>query len=187
VSIRAFGGSGGTLGGGPVTSVSSSRAGLVAARSSFGAGVVPPIAPVSATVPVSVGPAFAPYGALDFGGVTLGTGGGAAVGGLGRTGSLFAMIEPGTGVGTASRIASSSFRRSAEPGGGGGWVLRFARGVGAGSGSGVSSGIGVGSGFVEVGSGSSPTDQPDARSAIRLFVASPRRRRVRSSSGTDAR
>ncbi|MCW5804707.1 MAG: hypothetical protein KIT31_20210 [Deltaproteobacteria bacterium] len=85
----------------------------------------------------------------------------------------------GTGVDEAAAsttIASSSALRAADPGGGGGAVVVFAR-------RGASGGA-VGSGF---GVGGLSTDHPDARSAIRPFVASPRRRRVRSSSDTRAR
>ncbi len=94
------------------------------------------------------------------------------------------LLTTGRGVSTASRIASSSVRRACDPGGGGGWVLLRVRGAGLGSG--VRS-TGSGSSGASGSSGrSSPTSQPDARSAIRLRVASPRRRRVRSSSGTPA-
>jgi hypothetical protein len=83
--------------------------------------------------------------------------------------------------------------RSADPGGGGGFVRGLVRGGGsgaaaAGAGGGVTAlgfGVGVWTGAGGGGSPPSPSsDQPDAKSAMRLFVSSPRRRRVLSSSGT---
>jgi hypothetical protein len=77
-------------------------------------------------------------------------------------------------------ILVSSARRSGDPGGGGGLVFGFDRvgpEIGEG-GSGAAACLGLGS----VSAPGASTLQPDARSAIRLFVASPRRRRDRSSS-----
>lgn len=97
-------------------------------------------------------------------------------------------------LGAAATILSSSALRSGEPGGGGGFVRCFARGGGgSAAGLGVASDAGAGFGVCAGtagpgGSLASPSsDQPEARSAIRFFVSSPRRRRGRSSSGTDKR
>jgi hypothetical protein len=81
----------------------------------------------------------------------------------------------GSRDGALSTISPSSALRASDPGGGGGSVFCFRRGCGAGSGSGAAS----------LPSGS--TVHPDARSAIRPFVSSETRRRVRSSSGTAKR
>ncbi len=80
----------------------------------------------------------------------------------------------------ASRIAVSSARRASDPGGGGGSVFCLLRGNGA-------SGSGAGVAFTSGAGESGSTVHPEARSAIRPFVASERRRRVRSSSGTPER
>jgi hypothetical protein len=93
-------------------------------------------------------------------------------GGIGGALGDFARAAPSSFA--TSIIAFSSAWRSAEPGGGGGTVRGFLRGVAPGG--------AAGSGAVAAGGGS--TCQPSARSAMRSFVASPSRRRVRSSSGT---
>jgi hypothetical protein len=81
---------------------------------------------------------------------------------------LAALVDAGVApVPAASMISDSIALRASEPGGGGGSVFCFLRGSGA-----------------TTGAGSGSTVQPEARSAIRPFVASDKRRRVRSSSGT---
>ena len=108
-----------------------------------------------------------------------GGGGGGELGGGNVAG--FA-VRPDCGAGTgvasfASTIASSSALRAAEPGGGGGTVRCFLRGDGDGS-------VAAGGAGAAGGSSDFGTLQPSERSAIRALVASPSRRRVRSSSGT---
>jgi len=98
---------------------------------------------------------------------------------------------------------SSIALRAADPGGGGGAVRGLLRSAAGATGTGVAADLGtgvaadLGTGVAaDVGDGlgvcagtgdggSSPSsDHPDARSAIRFFVSSPRRRRRPSSSGT---
>jgi hypothetical protein len=142
-----------------------SAIGMAPLALAFSGGGVPPMTPLRITVPVSVGPLFmsSEDDASARGPAVPGRGG--ALGGLVR-----GAVIVGTGV-FDSRIASSRSLRAADPGGGGGTVFALRRVAGGGSGSGA-------------GSGSLSTFHPDARSAMRPFVASPRRRRVRSSSGT---
>jgi hypothetical protein len=81
--------------------------------------------------------------------------------------------DRGAGSSLNSTRAASSALRSCEPGGGGGMVLALRHDASAG-----------GSGAADT---SLSTVHPSASSAIRPFVASPSRRRFRSSSGTDGR
>jgi hypothetical protein len=111
-------------------------------------------------------------------GIAVAAPGGAALRGIAADGVIAIAATGAFAAGSlASRIAVSSWRRASDPGGGGGSVFCFLRGDGAsGSGAGVACASGAG--------GSGSTVHPEARSAIRPFVASERRRRVRSSSGT---
>ena len=99
----------------------------------------------------------------------------------------------GTWLLLVSTIASSSALRAVEPGGGGGIVRGRLRPVlaafgGAGGSGGWSSStvseVSGSPGAAADGVGGASSDQPEARSSMRDLVASPRRRRVRSSSGT---
>lgn len=151
-------------------------------------------------VPLSIGDAGGRVGGLVR--AAIGIGGGwvglpaRGGGGGGVDGAVFTgATGTGTAVSLASMIAVSRARLASEPGGGGGRVFCFLRGVGASLGEAVEvaggaafkvTGGAAGVDFATggAGSGSDSTVQPDARSAIRPFVASERRRRVRSSSGT---
>jgi hypothetical protein len=84
----------------------------------------------------------------------------------------------------SSAIFCSSALRSGDPGGGGGTVFWFRRGASRATSLGRDASRLIGSG---AGGDSPSTVQPDANSAMRPFVSSPRRRGFRSSSGTPAR
>jgi hypothetical protein len=124
-----------------------------------------------------------------------GTAGGSAVTGLLRsaggvvTGLLRSVGDVGTGVlRSVGDVVTGVLRSVGDVVTG---VLRSAAG-GLGLGVGVCAGLAIGgagvcAGLVTGGGGASSgssSDQPEARSAIRFFVSSPRRRRGRSSSGT---
>lgn len=91
---------------------------------------------------------------------------------VGRFGGSTSVASSRSSPDAATIVCSNAFR-SGEPGAGGGIVRCFFRGCG-------SSGAAAAAGSA----GAPSTDQPDARSSIRLLVASLRRRRVRSSSAT---
>jgi len=106
-----------------------------------------------------------------------GGGGGGLVGELVRS----VPVAAGSSDTEVSRSWSAT-RRAADPGGGGGAVLALGRALSA---IGLGSGVGAAADRASLAGGS--TLQPDARSAMRPFVSSPRRRRFRSSSGTSER
>jgi len=149
---------------GPLVSLAGVAAGIaVAGPLAFADMGVVGAAPVArgGVTAVDVGVPVASFAGPDASGFFAGSGGGFGSPARGNAGELS----------FASTNASSSSRRAAEPGGGGGMVFCLRRGDGA------SFDSGPGDAFLS-------SVQPSARSAIRPFVASPSRRRFRSSSGT---
>lgn len=116
------------------------------------------------------------------GGDEVGLGGGGLKGRMegGRDGGVVTGLLDGSSGSSvpssrSSAILSSSVLRAADPGTGGGVVLAARRGA---------SRTVRGSGAAGAGGEGPSTVHPDAKSAMRPFVSSPRRRPFRSSSGT---
>lgn len=127
-------------------------------------------------------------------GVGGGDGGFVVIFGEGGRVTIFGDGERVTGGGLGggesfvSTITFSSALRASDPGGGGGTVRGFLRAGSAWAATSIDDvgvdGVGAGAGGAGAGSGAGSTVQPDAKLSIRFLVASPSRRRVRSSSGT---